>query len=1075
MMINDSHQRTLATDPSQSYIVQAPAGSGKTEILTQRYLRLLSSVTAPEQIIALTFTRKAANEMRERILLALQQAANGTQAESKHQEQTLNFALEALARDQLLNWQLLQQPSRLRIITIDSLCQTITQAIPLQEKQIPYAQISDKPQSHYLAASRACLAFAIQNQDYHPALTRLLQHIDNRQDILLDLFTKLLANRDQWLPLLYQARVQEKASYEQALFLIEQHELARFQQSIPQSEAQELTQLVRRLADIVASPESPHYALRDWTAFNELDGERVAQLAALLLTSQNTLRKAFDHHVGLKRGVCEDSEYEALKAASKTLLSQLDELPDFLESLLRVKQLPSPIYDQEQWEVLQALFTLLPLLAAHLQLVFSEHNEVDFTAISLQALQALGEEDTPTDLTLYLDQSIHHLLVDEFQDTSIQQFQLLSKLVQAWQANEGKTLFIVGDPMQSIYRFRSAEVGLFLRAKHQGIGPVKLQFLELSSNFRSSATIVDWVNHQFKAIFPQKDDIESGAVSFHSALSTRAADETSHVHAYQYAGREQEAEALVQLIATELQTNPADSIAILVRSRNQLTDIMHLLRQQKIPFQGMDIDLLAKLPHLRDVWSLTQALLMPANRLVWLALLRSPWCGISLADLHCIANFAKHKSIYFALSQLDQMTNLSDEGRLRASFLYKVLHNALVCRHQQSLVDWINNTLKLLHLDKILDAAEQDDLEQYWLLLERYQVDGHIEDIQQFCDEFNKLYSQRVVPARLQIMTIHKSKGLEFDCVILPGLSTKPPNMDTTMLRWLKLPSEEHGELLLLSPMKAAHHDRCLLYDYLGKLDAQKNSYELQRLLYVAVTRAKKRLYLFDNSEKVSQGTFRHLLQQQVFAKTEETSAATITEEELSSLPSLYHLPQQFYQQAPLLTDPQSRANKPSIVNHQPRLIGIVTHELLQWICDHHPSTVDDIPWDLANNQLRSYGFDRENLKQAQNSVKQQVTQLFSDDIGQWIVKAHPEECNEYECLIDDNGELATRIIDRTFCENGKRWIIDFKTGQDDQEAHVKHRQQVNEYARLFAERGEAVICCGVYYLASQHWMSWDY
>lgn len=1073
-MLNDSSQRQQATDPYNSYIVQAPAGSGKTEILTQRYLRLLSGVNAPEQIIALTFTRKAANEMRERILLALQQAAANVQASSSHQQQTLTFAALALKRDKALNWQLIQQPGRLRVITIDSLCQTLTHAIPLQDKQIPYAQISDKPQSHYMTAARACLTFAIEHTDYNAPLKTLLHHVDNRQDNLLSLFCELLANRDQWLHQLYQAKEQDKGTYEHALSLILHHELARLQSTLPIECANELVSLTQRLATIEDKPNSPRYPLRNWHSFQQLDSYLAASLASLLLTSQNTLRKAFDHHVGLKRGECDNKEYDELKAASKILLCQLDELPDFLAALVRVKNLPEPHYDPTQWEVLQALFTLLPVLAAHLNMVFSEHNEVDFAAISEQALLALGDDECPTDLALYLDNSIHHLLVDEFQDTSIQQFQLLSKLVHHWQPNDGRTLFVVGDPMQSIYRFRSAEVGLFLRAKLQGIGPVNLHPLELSCNFRSTATVVDWVNEKFKFIFPQADDIESGAVSFHPSTNVQPADSDSRVIAYQCKSRQQEAQAVINLIAEELQTNPTDNIAILVRSRRQLIDIVKCLRERKIAFQGVDIDLLAKLPHLRDIWSLTQALLMPANRLAWLALLRSPWCGLSLADLHCIAQLAKNKSIYFALSQIEHMSELSNEGRLRAQFVYTVMNDAFACRHQQPLITWITNTLKNLYLEQILDMTEQDDLEQYWRLLERFEQNGQLQDMKQFNREFNKLYSQHVVPSRLQIMTIHKSKGLEFDCVILPGLSTKPPGGDNPMLRWLKLPSQDHEELLLLSPMKAAHHEHCLLYDYLGQLDSQKNNYEMHRLLYVAVTRAKKRLYLFDHSEKSNQGTFRSVLQAQEFITTEEE----YDDMEDTNIPSpLYHLPIEFYQKPPLFPPNPSNSTPPLIMmNNTPRLIGIVAHELLQWICDHHPTTTEEIPWELANHQLRALGFDTTELQGAQHQLKKQLTQFFNDPIGQWIIKSHEDERNEYELLVDDDNALATKIIDRTFREHDMRWVIDFKTGQEDNNATVRHRQQLDDYARLFTNRNtDKLIRCGLYYLESNHWVTWDY
>lgn len=1065
-ILTDSPQRSLATDPCNSYIVQAPAGSGKTEILTQRYLRLLSSVQTPEQIIALTFTRKAANEMRERITLALQQAAQQVPATSPHQQQTLAFAANALARDQELGWQLIEQPTRLRIITIDSLCQIITHAIPLQEKQIPYAKISEKPRRHYMAAARACLHFALEDSDYHACLKILLRHVDNRQDVLLSLWSDLLANRDQWLHLLYKAKQQDKSTYENALAWIEQHELIRLQQSIPASLASELTELVRQLAQLQSYSDSP---LQKWQNFGQIDRVLVAHLAAIILTSQNSLRKAFDHHVGLKRGECTDQIYNELKANSKNLLSQLAELPDFLSALIRVKNLPPPQYDAEQWEVLQALFTLLPLLAAHLQMMFSEHDEVDFSAISAQALFALGDDEAPTDLALYLDNTIQHLLVDEFQDTSIQQFQLLSKLMQGWQQHDGKTLFVVGDPMQSIYRFRSAEVGLFLRAQQQGIGPVKLIPLELKANFRSTANIVEWVNRHFKTIFPQSDDIESGAVSFHPSVHIKPIDHHSYIKAFQYQNRSQEAHALVEQVVYELATHPNDEIAILVRSRNQLSDIIQCLREQHIPFQGIEIDLLAQLPHLRDVWSITQALLLPANRLAWLAVLRSPWCGLSLTDLLCIAQFSKHESIHFALSQLDNIEGLSKEGRMRAEFVYRVLNNALTYRHQQPLIQWLTDTLKNLHLEKILDASQQDDIEQFWLLLQRFEKHGQIEDTVQFNKEFNKLYSQRVTPARLKIMTIHKSKGLEFDCVILPGLSTRPSNPDSPLLRWLTLPTEQQ-ERLLLSPIKAARHEECLLYDYLGQLDGQKNSYELQRLLYVAVTRAKKRLYLFDNTENVIQGTFRHLLQHQEFATPEPETIISAIE---SNLPTLYKLPLAFYDNPCKLNNDVNEI--PAIIpNTTPRLIGIVAHELLQWICDHHPATIAEIPWQLATHHLKILGFHATDLDEAETQIKTLISHFFNDPIGQWIMKSYDDEQNEYELLVQEHDELVTKIIDRTFCEQDKRWIIDFKTGLDDQNTEPHHRQQVNNYARLFVN-DEKTIHCGLYYLASNRWLAWEY
>lgn len=1072
MALIDSQQRSQATNPFKSFIVQAPAGSGKTEILTQRYLRLLGTVSAPEQIIALTFTRKAASEMRERIILALQLAANDTKAKSPHQQMTLDFAKQALIRSETLQWNLLNLPNRLKIITIDSLCQSINQAIPLLEKQIAYSNITDIPASHYLNAGRSCIQYAIQNPEYQAAIKTLLLHVDNRQEKLLELFKNLLAQRDQWLNPLFQARTQNKSYFERALRVIEQHELTRFKKSLPRHIAEDMLSLARQLAIIENNPGSPRYPLQHWFDLEQTTQDLVSALAALLLTKEQQFRSAFDHHVGLKRGVCSNQDYDQLKANSKDLLNELKEQPDFLHALLQVSQLPNPEYDLEQWEVLQALFLILPLLVGHLHLLFTEHNEVDFAAISQFALTALGSPEEPTDLALYLDNAIHHLLVDEFQDTSITQFELLTQLVQGWQAGDGKTLFVVGDPMQSIYRFRQAEVGLFFRAKEEGIGPVLLNSLELRSNFRSKETLVNWVNHQFSNIFPKQFDIESGAVSFHPSSHVIEDEDACGVHALQFKNREQEANHLIQLISHELEAHPEQSLAILVRSRTHLTNIISLLRQHQIPYQGTDIDLLANLPHLRDLWSLTQALLSPANRLSWLSVLRSPYCGLSLNDIHSIANFNPKQSIYFALSQLDAIQTLSGEGRIRAQFFIQVMHKALSQRYQHRLSDWVSQTVEALYFDKLLDQNQINDLEQFWILLDKYEQDGCLPELTEFLKEFNSLYSQQSTPSRLQVMTIHKSKGLEFDTVFLPSLGSQPNRGDGPMLRWLNLPTQNQGNLLLVSPIRAAHHESCDLYDYLSKLDEEKSAYESQRLLYVAVTRAKSRLYLFDNSAKSSKGSFLNLLKHQPFTAQDNPLN---TDELTLSFPQVMSLPLDYYVNQNAQPSPYINAPTGKLTTDLPRLTGVVAHQLLHWICDNHPQSLNQIPWNLAHGELNRLGFDKQTQHAAFTTLQDQITQLFNDPKGSWIISKHHNELNEYELLVEHQNKIATRIIDRTFEDKGKLWIIDFKTGKEDEKTKAQHQQQLNEYGYFLSSRTTLPIYCGIYYLSNVHWVEWEY
>jgi ATP-dependent exoDNAse (exonuclease V) beta subunit len=112
--------------------------------------------------------------------------------------------------------------------------------------------------------------------------------------------------------------------------------------------------------------------------------------------------------------------------------------------------MPPERYTDYQWEVLEAILKLLPYAAAHLKLVFGERGEADFTEVAQGAVRALGSPEAPTDLLLALDYRVKHILVDEFQDTSLSQWELLSLLTSEWVPGDGRTLFLVGDPMQSI-------------------------------------------------------------------------------------------------------------------------------------------------------------------------------------------------------------------------------------------------------------------------------------------------------------------------------------------------------------------------------------------------------------------------------------------------------------------------------------------------------------------------------------------------------------------------------------------------------------------------------------------------
>lgn len=1059
-MLIDEKARTEATDPTISCILQAPAGSGKTEVLTQRFLRLLSRVEEPEQIVALTFTRKAANEMRERVLCALMRADQGLTPENEHQKKTTQYANDALLQNKRKQWQLLTLPHRLRITTIDSLCQRLTRAMPLFERNIPYATLIDQPEPFYHQAATACFKHALEDPTYQGALVTLLRHFDNRQDKVIQILSEQLQTREQWLRKLFTAQQQGKEDFEKALACMETHEINRFKTSVPTSLIPDLIALSKQVAAIENNPASPRFILKSCQDWETLNPAQLQGLASLLLTSQLTWRKAFDHHVGLKREACDKKTYDTLKEGSKALLASLSHHPACLEALVRVRHLPSPIYPESSWHTLQALFTLLPLLTAHLTVVWQEHHCTDFTAVATAAHQALTVNDTPTDLALYLDNTIHHLLIDEFQDTSIQQFELISQLVEGFQ--EGKTVFIVGDPMQSIYRFRSAEVGLFLRAKYRGIGPVQLKSLGLSCNFRSNAVLIDWINAYFPSIFPPDNDLESGAIQFHPAQAIHMPKQTSFLKAQQYATKEEEAEHLVRTIQAELEQYPDQTIAILVRSRRQLNRIIPTLRAANIAYQGVDIDWLSALPHIQDAWMMTQCLLTPGSDLAWAAFLRSPWCGLSLSDLLRLSQ--RQNSLFEVLSQEETYERLPPQSQTRAKFCYETIRHAILHRQQQPLAQWVLSTLQSLHLDAALTVREQLDLNEYLHLLEVHEKDGVLE-MQGFKKAFNQLYSKQVEAARLHIMTIHKAKGLEFDCVMLPGLSAKTSQTAQPLLRWLTLPSEE-GDVILVSPLKSRHEETSVLYDYLSKLDKEKESYEQQRLLYVAVTRAKSRLYLSDFQHTISANTFKSLLKEVTFETVESKTNINPT---TSVIVNTERLPETFYIHPAYAKNRQTQKSEWSLQADDARIFGIATHTLLQWICTYHPKEFDELPWNLAHLSLREQGI--VDTTALLDRIRNALYPLFHTPKGRWIIQPHPHEHNEYPVLVKEQGILHTRIIDRTFEADGVRWIIDFKTGHPS----PKHQQQIQAYAKHLSSIYTIPIRCGLYYLPDGSWIEHEF
>ena len=199
MSISDTQERRKALDPTRSFLVQAPAGSGKTELLIQRFLKLLGGVEYPEQILSMTFTRKSAGEMKKRIFDALEMAHNDTPPESEHHRKTLELAQIALKRNRIQDWRLLENPNRLKVQTIDSFCSGLVRQMPILSWMGGTLGIQDKADELYRETAQRILNKIEVDDEIGKWVRTVLKHLDNSKNSFLKRIIQLLQKRDQWM------------------------------------------------------------------------------------------------------------------------------------------------------------------------------------------------------------------------------------------------------------------------------------------------------------------------------------------------------------------------------------------------------------------------------------------------------------------------------------------------------------------------------------------------------------------------------------------------------------------------------------------------------------------------------------------------------------------------------------------------------------------------------------------------------------------------------------------------------------------------------------------------------------
>jgi ATP-dependent helicase/nuclease subunit A len=1164
----DQHERIRGLDSTRSVLVRASAGSGKTDLLTRRFLRLLAEVDDPGAIVAITFTRAAAAEMRHRILEELERAADRTTGEVSAGDISMAaLAARALRRSAERGWNLLELSAQLRISTIDSFCREIALQRPLLSGLGGAIEIADQPRELYRRAARRTLQ-AIETGDapLRAALEALLLWRDNGWQEIEEQLIAMLHQRDRWMHdfvvsaaeawELRRERLERPFRTAIAKVLVELNCLL---DHAPGAREEILalsrfacsnlgTGRFRALAELAELPEAPFATTEEM----ETAREACCCLCDFLQTQKGEWRS--EKGLNATIGFPATDAGRAAKKRLAALVADLDQVEGLRDALSSVCNLPPPRYTEGDWRIVQACFLLLLRAAAELQVVFAESGAADYVEVAQIADSILkGETDFPGESTLSLVDKIRHLLVDEFQDTSRRQHFLLSRLIAAWPEREGRTCFVVGDPMQSIYFFRDADAELFPRVEKFGLeipGDLPFQFesVPLSANFRTAPALVSTLNETFAKVFAADDgsgvkytaaepareaagalELFSGAppgprlqlhldfvpaTGYRTVSASSIVGEKERVREERKAARNRQVAEIVSLIGPHLQSMHAaraenlridnekektrHRIAVLGRTRKVLEPIAAALRTAQIPFRAVDLEPLRDRPEVLDALALTRALLNPQDRVAWLGVLRAPWCALSLEDLHRLVSADDPALRERAVPDLlaERLNLLRAEPRAAVARVLAAFEWARRRRSAQpsaALGAWIEQAWLALGGAHCVDAAGRANLDLFWRALDALPageedllgpaLDAALEKLTALPDP------EADENCGVQLMTIHKAKGLEFEVVIVPEMQAGPGRSDAPLLSWLErglAEPDESGEPteFLVAPIAAKGADISPTRAWVDRARRDRERQELRRLLYVAASRAREQLHFFarpayrtakDGSLAIVEpresllATGWPALAAEIRRRFEAwrapgaagvvaIAAAAEDAQPVNSTPRGTRLRRLLPDAFEPLPSAVTQSSSPAISGlgrlyprHEgglrARAFGVAVHTLLEEIARLRES----FDWDAVRSalprftaaivaQIRSAGVDPSEAARMAARAVEIVLQCTREPNGVWILSPHTDAQSEVRWAGFAAGSLRTVQVDRIFRAgtapgadgDGVWWIVDYKTAHEE-------------------------------------------
>ncbi len=1073
----------IALDPTRSVVVEACAGSGKTWLLVSRIIRLLLDGAPPSTILAITFTRKAAQEMQARLQLWLRDLALGDEALVRQffaERGIAELSDEQLQRARALYKEVLLAQPAITISTFHGWFMQVMQRAPLNADVMQGMSLLER-------------AGAEQEEAWEELLEQMRKQPEGAQ-----------AQHMQWL-----FETQGLFNTRKLLFNF----LAKRAEwwAYTQGQQDGLTFALENLRNDLAV-EMDFDPVADWGMCGNSEEVYFAFVRQLASNGTDTQAKK----AGELEQVWTDSAAEARFAAvSPLLFTQADEPRSFKPTkkqdaegylvtrdalFASVQEVRDTLAEQQAYRLNEAVLHCGVTFLERYQALKTQKQQMDFSDLEWQLCRLLQQSEHAETMQYKLDSRYRHVLLDEFQDTNPLQWQIMRAWFDASVAVESQpTVFVVGDPKQSIYRFRRADARLFGVAREYLVkhfnARVPTEFK--GSTRRNSQAVVDAVNAVFREqpegfefiehqthqkelpghvlVLPLAEAADAAVVGRDS--SRLDADEVGmnpdlrnplttprveteegarHIEAVQFADQ-------MQTIVREWSVNDAGEvrrasygdIMVLVRSRTHLAIYEEALRAKHIPFISSRRGGLLDTLQTEDIQALLLFLITPFADLALAQVLRTPIFACSDADLMMLATAMPSPAVEAGAKtswwqRLQQLTEPSPVLQRAVELLQRWLaladklpvHDLLdriyfegevIARYSAALPTEMRAKVTA-NLHAFMEQALKIDSGRYPSLPRFLQELRELRDSADDAPNEGKLGS---AGDALRIYTVHEAKGLEAPIVWLLDANAEKKNRDGSdvLLDW---PTHEAQPLHF--SLYADQASRGKKRAHLFEQDAAEQAREEMNLLYVAMTRAQQVLVVSGSqgARETKQATWYGRIAEVIGEQSNPLHAAATTADETAAV-SVQSV------SLPAITPAGKRAAR----NTAQQQRGIWLHALLQYLTE---GVMDE-------TELRQ----RFAIPPAEmSSLWQQARDVFaSPHLGRFFdARQYCNACNEMP-YINAKGEL--KRIDRLVEFDDEVWVLDYKLGE--REDAARYRAQMEEYRTAMATvyAGKAVRCALVY------------